>query len=85
MQTKTTDPTALMEDLARDLRNCEPHERITLCRGYASHIRAMLAEEVRASIYTFQNDPANFVEIAEARQQEILTGKAPYEVEDRAA
>ena len=81
MQTKTTDPTQLSEELVRDLKDCDPLDRIKIARGYASHIRSMLAAEVDASIHTFQNEPEHFVEIAEARKQEILTGKAPYEID----
>ncbi|HEY5806158.1 MAG TPA: hypothetical protein VIS56_02100 [Candidatus Saccharimonadales bacterium] len=81
MQTKITDPTELMEELARDIKDCEPYERVAICRGYASHMRAMQAAEVDAALHTFQNEPENFVEIAEARKQEILTGKAPFDAE----
>jgi len=71
-----------MEDLAREIKDCAPEDRVKLCRGYASHIRSMLAAEVDAAVQTFQNEPENFIEVAESRKQEILTGKAPYDLED---
>lgn len=82
MPTKTTDPTELMEELVRDLKDCDPMDRVKIARGYASHVRSMLAAEVDASVCTFKNEPEHFIEIADARKKEILTGKAPYEIKE---